>query len=68
MVRVKALLVPPLLHPRSLEVPPGVCAVTLADPGAEIKAVVIVTCICWLLVTVVVTAVPLMTTTDAATK
>jgi hypothetical protein len=44
MVRVSALLVPPLLQPKSLEFPPGVLIVTLAVPGPMMSAVVSVTC------------------------
>ena len=68
MVKMRALLVPPLLQPISPEFPLGVLTVTLAVPGAEIKAVVIVTCNCWLLMTVVLSVVPLMTTTEDETN
>ena len=50
------------------EFPLGVLTVTLAVPGAEIRAVVIVTCNCWLLMTVVLSVVPLMTTTEDETN
>ena len=46
IVKTRALLVPPLLQPTLPEFPLGVLTVTLAVPGAEIKAVVIVTCNC----------------------
>ena len=46
IVKRTVWLVPPLEQPRSPEVPLGVFTVTLAVPGAEIKAVVIVTCNC----------------------
>ena len=68
MVKVNVLLVPPLVHPRSPELPLGVLTATLALPGPEIRVVVSVTCICVLLTTVVATVFPLMTTTDAETK
>jgi hypothetical protein len=68
MVKVRAWLVPPLVQPRSPEFPLGVLTVTLAVPGAEIMAVVIVTWACWLLVTLVLSVTPLMTTTEAETK
>lgn len=68
MVKDRALLVPPLLQPKSPEVPLGVFTVTLAVPGAVIKAVVRVTCSWVGLVTKVVSAVPLMTPTVDETK
>ena len=68
MVSCIGLLVPPLSHPRFPEFPLGVLTVTRAVPGAEIRAVVIVTLSCSLLVTVVFIVVPLMTTTEDATK
>jgi hypothetical protein len=68
MVKVSALLVPPLLQPKSPEFPLGVLTVTLAVPGAEITAVVIVTCNWVLLVTSVLSAVPLMSTTEDETN
>src|SRR5215470_13637453 len=68
MVRVNVLLVPPLVHPRSPELPLGVLTSTLAVPGPSIRVVVSVTCSCVLLTTVVATVFPLMTTTDAETK
>ncbi len=68
MVRVSALLVPPLVQPRSPEFPLGVLTVTLALPGPEIKSVEIVTCNDWLLTTVVLNVVPLMITTEDDTN
>src|ERR1700752_1731684 len=68
MVRVNALLVPPLVQPRSPELPLGVLTVTFAVPAPEITSVVIVTCNCWLLGTVVLSVLPLMITTEDATK
>src|SRR5450631_2539291 len=68
MVRTRAPLVPPLLQPRSPEVPLGVVTFTLAVPGAAITAVVMVTCNCWLLGTCVVSVVPLITTTEDETN
>jgi len=65
---VSALLVPPLEQPKSPEFPLGVLTVTLAVPGAEITAVVIVTCNCVLLATRVLSAVPLMSTTEDETN
>jgi hypothetical protein len=50
------------------EFPLGVLTFTLAVPGAEITAVVIVACNCWLLVARVLSAVPLMTTTEDETN
>src|SRR5215472_14216658 len=68
MVKVNVLLVPPLVHPRSPELPLGVLTAMLAVPGPAIRVVVSVTCSCVLLTTVVATVFPLMTTTDAETK
>ncbi len=68
MVKGSEELLPPLLQPRSPELPLGVFTATLAVPGAETMAVVIVACNCWLLVTVVANAVPLRTITEAETK
>lgn len=68
IVSVNALLVPPLVQPRSPEFPLGVLTVTLAVPGPEIESVVTVTCNCWALWTVVLSVLPLMITTDDATK
>lgn len=61
-------LVPPLLQPKSPELPLGVLTVTLAVPGAEITAVVIVTCNCVLLMTKVLSCVPLMSTIEDETN
>ena len=68
IVKAKALLVPPLVQPKSPEVPLGVLTVTLTLPGAEITAGVIVTCNCVLLVTRVFRLFPLMTTTEDETN
>jgi hypothetical protein len=68
IVKRTAWLVPPLEHPRSPEVPLGVFTVTLAVPGAEIRLVGIVACNCEALVIVVLSVVPLMTTTEEETK
>jgi hypothetical protein len=68
MVSCSALLVPPLVHPKSPEVPLGVLTVTLAVPGPGITVVVIVACNSTLLVTVVLRVVPLMTTTEDETN
>jgi hypothetical protein len=68
IVKVNVLLLPPLVHPRSPELPLGVLTATLAVPGPEIRVVVSVTCSCVLLTTVVATVSPLITTTDAETK
>jgi len=68
IVKVNVLLVPPLVHPRSPELPLGVLTSMLAVPGPEIRVVVSVTCSCVLLTTVVGTVFPLITTTDAETK
>ena len=65
---MSVLLVPPLEQPRSPEFPLGVLTFTVAVPGAEITAVVTVTCNCWLLVARVLIVVPLMTTTEAETN
>ena len=46
IVKTRALLVPPLVHPRSPEFPLGVLTFTLAVPAADITAVVIVACNC----------------------
>jgi len=68
IVSTRALLVPPLVQPRSPEFPLGVFTVTLAVPGAEITALVIVTCNWVLLVTRVLSVVPLMTPTVEETN
>jgi hypothetical protein len=68
MVKTRALLVPPLLQPRFPEFPLGVLTFTLAVPVAEITAVVIMVCNCWLLVARVLRVVPLTTTTEDETK
>lgn len=68
MVNTRALLVPPLEQPRLPELPLGVLTVTLAVPGAEIVSVVIVTCNCSLLTTVVLSVLPSMTTTEDETN
>jgi hypothetical protein len=68
MVRTIALLLPPLVQPKSPEFPPGVLTVTLAVPGAEITSVVIVACNWVLLMTNVVSFVPLMTTREDETN
>jgi hypothetical protein len=44
MVNVREWLVPPLVQPRSPEVPLGVLMATLAVPGPVMTAVVSVTC------------------------
>jgi len=61
-------LVPPLVQPRADEFPPGVLTTTLAVPGAVICVVVIVTSTCWLLRTNVGTVVPLISTTEDASR
>jgi hypothetical protein len=68
MVKTKAPLVPPLEQPKSPEFPLGVFTVTLAVPGAEITAVVTVTCNCVLLVTRVFSVAPFIRTTEDETK
>jgi hypothetical protein len=68
IVNTRALLVPPLEHPKSPEPPLGVSIVTLAVPGAAITVVVIVACNCVLLTTKVLSFVPLMTTTEDETN
>jgi hypothetical protein len=68
MVKTSAALVPPLVHPKSPEFPLGVFTVTLAVPGAEIRAVVIVTCNSVLFMTRVGRIVPSMTTTEDETN
>ena len=64
MVRVRALVVPPLVQPRLPEFPLGVLMVTLAVPGLVMNAVVSVTCNWELLRTCVLRVVPLITTTE----
>lgn len=64
MDRVRAWLVPPLLHPRLPELPLGVLIVTLAVPGPVMNAAVSVTCNWELLRTCVLSVVPLITTTE----
>ena len=56
------------MRPKEPEFPLGVLTVTFAVPGAEITEVVIVTFNCVLLVTDVLCAVPLMTTTEDETN
>ena len=68
IVRTRAPLVPPLEQARLPVVPPGVLTVTLAVPGPDIWAVVIVACNSSLLTNVVASAFPLMTTTEAETN
>lgn len=68
MVKGSEELLPPLLQPRSPELPLGVFTATLAVPAAEMTVVVIVACNCWALVTVVASAIPLTTITEAETK
>ena len=68
MVKTRARLAPPLVQPRSPEFPLGVLTVTLAVPRVEMVAVVIVTCNCRLLVTSVLSVVPLMSTTEDESK
>lgn len=68
MVSVRALLVPPLVQPRSPEFPLGVLTLTVAVPGPEIESVVMVTCNCCLLRTVVFSVLPLTVTTEDETK
>jgi hypothetical protein len=64
MVKVRALLVPPLVQPTVLVFPPGVLMATLAVPGPMMVAVVSVTCNWELLRTWVLRVVPLITATD----
>jgi hypothetical protein len=68
MVKVRAWLVPPLVQPKAPEFPAGVFTLILAVPGPEMMAVVIVICNCVLLVTTVLTRVPLITPTEDATN
>jgi hypothetical protein len=68
MVRVRALLVPPLSQPRLPEFPLGVLIVTLAVPEAVMSAVVSVACNWDLLRTWVLRVVPLTTTTEDAAQ
>jgi hypothetical protein len=46
IIKTKTWLVPPLVQPGSPEFPLGVLTVTLAVPGAEINAVVVMTYNC----------------------
>jgi len=64
MVKVRGLLVPPLVQPKSPEFPLGVLMVTLAVPGPVISFVVSVACNWDLLRTWVLRVVPLITTTE----
>ena len=68
IVKTRAWLVPPLVHPKFPEFPLGVLTVTCAVPGAEITAVVIVIFSCVLLVITVLSAFPLMTPTEDETN
>ena len=68
MVKTRAWLVPPLVHPKDPEFPLGVLTVTFAVPGAEIAAVVIVIFNCVLLRTKVLRVAPLTSTTDDETN
>jgi len=60
--------VPPLVQPKSPVLPLGVLTATSAVPEAEITAEVTVACNCVLLVTTVLSLVPLMTTTEDETN
>ena len=68
MVRVRGLLVPPLVQPKSPEFPLGVLMVTLAVPGPVMTALVSVTCNWELLRIWVLRVVPLTTTTEDDTR
>ena len=68
MVKISVELLPPLEHPKSEEVPAGVCTWTVYFPGAETIDEVIVTSSCVSLTTVVETVLPLNMTTDEETK
>lgn len=68
IVKTRLLLVPPLEQPISPEFPLGVLTFTTAVPGAEIAPVVIVACNSSLLTSVVLSAVPLITTAEDATN
>jgi hypothetical protein len=67
-VSTSALLVPPLVQPRSAEFPLGVLTVTFTVPGPEISPVVSFTVNFLSLITFALRVFPLMTTSDAATK
>src|SRR5262245_57686882 len=67
-VRVRALLVPPLVQPTSPTFPLGVITLMLNCPGPEITPVVSVICSCWLEFTVGPRGFPLITISDAETK
>jgi len=67
-VSTRALLVPPLVQPKSPVFPLGVFTVTLTVPAAEITALVTVTCNCVLLVTRVLSVVPLISPTVEETN
>ena len=64
MVNVKAWLVPPLVQPRLPEFPRGVLMVTLAVSGLGMSAVVSVACNWELLMTWVLSVMPLITRTE----
>jgi len=68
IVSTSTLLLPPLLQPRSEEFPLGVSTLTLTDPGPEMRPDVSVTFSCVLLTTVVLSAVPLSSTSEAETN
>src|SRR4051812_40709170 len=68
IVRVLALLVPPLLQPRLPVFPEGVYTFTSAVPGSLMRVSVRVTCNCLSLTTFVAAVVPLTTTTVEGTN
>jgi hypothetical protein len=67
-VRTRTLLVPPLEHPTSDVLPAGVCTEMLKVPGAVIMDALMVTSSCELLVTAVVTTMPLKSKTEEETN
>jgi hypothetical protein len=67
-VRVRALLVPPLVQPTSPTFPLGVITLIVNCPGPEITPVVSIICSCCAEFTVAPRGFPLITISDAETK
>src|SRR5579859_2502914 len=67
-VSTSALLLPPLVQPRSPVFPLGVSTMTFTDPGPEITSLVSFIFSCWALTTVALKGVELMRTSEADTN
>ena len=68
IVSKSTLLFPPLLQPKFAEFPLGVSTLTFTDSGLEMMPVVSITFSCVALTTVVLSAVPLISTSEAETN